>query len=285
LVSNEANTTARIFQQIRQELNSTRADFTQNIAERMAESLQNADTTASVLESMGNTLQEQMSEIQDKNQAITHQLYALENMTSLFIAELNASIIHSVNHTDSLFTRISSLMTAFSSQTAQQFTALSLELGNSYQALQFDMAKTNASLYAYVQLGLQNQSRSLSQKIDQQGDSLEQTISALGLNNKDGVEYEVPSKEVTNVVTAKAAAIDALDEPLLQSIRRYLDLVLSIKEIIVISIFVFNALILINGMSIIQSFQYTFVLPKRRELDKLRRVLSQFNVDFSRKLV
>ncbi len=216
--------------------------------------------------------QQETNECLDQHHQLQEEIYAIGNLTQQWNDGLNTSFQHLVSASHYALNRLTQDIDFLSTDTKQRFPELREELNQNIRI-------TNASLYAYIftawtslKQDIESVSSALTEKIDRDVQTIKAIIDSVKPNSpNDTTTYLIPEASVTNIVTRQAAAINALDDPQIQEARRMFDLALSCKEVILICIAVFNALILVEGMSVIQSLHYTLKLTDKEKLDRLRR--------------
>ena len=208
---------------------------------------------------------------EDKN-ALLSQLYALTHLMQQWVHIFNTSLQEAIHDSNTAVAQLTAKIQFFTTSNHQELT-------DSHDQLTENFSLTNASIHEDVHtlwLGLRKQLDSVSSSITQQTNTDIQTLQAIidsikpnSVNNT--VIYKIPERFVTDIVARQAASIAVLDNPHVQEARRLFDFTLSLKECTLICIAIFNFLILVQGMSIIQSLRYSFYLKEKKELDSLRR--------------
>ena len=229
-------------------------------------------------------LQQQTEQCIDEYDALQEAIYLIGNLTHQWNTQLNSSLQQHINNSDDALYQLTQDINFLSINTHEYFVAL-------LQQLNQDIRITNTTLHNYVftawsllKQDVESMSSTLTEKINRDVQAIKAKIDSFTPNSaNDTRAYLIPEAFVTNIITHQAAAIAALDDPRIQEARRMFDLALSCKEFILICIALFNVLILVTGMTVVQSIHYRFRLTDKAKLDRLRRgIAGPVGSDFDR---
>jgi len=234
--------------------------------------IQEAGEKETTFQQLIHTLQQETNQCLAEHDALINHIDAIENQTTQWHQGLHQSLAHERNrstHRLSVFTATLDTL-SIDTDTGLRF----LE-----QSLHQDIRITNTSLYSYLftawqslEQDIQRMSLTLTDKINRDARAIQHMIDSLRPNvANDTTVYLIPEADVTRLVTKQVDAIKALEDPEVQEARRLFDVVISCKELTFLLIALFNALILVAGMSVLQSLYYTFRLTDKKRLDRLRQ--------------